>query len=518
MGVRELKDTEPVIKDDGQQIRDLGFSEVMSSAGETFPESALQLGKDTIAPFLSPIETAKNAYELGSSIVNLVRPGDQGNEQIASSVGKYFANRYGGFKEIKNTIATDPAGFLADAASVLSLGGGLAVRAPGITGKMARVSGKIGNAIDPLAAAAKVAGKAMPYAGKAVSSLIGDVSTRAGAESINQAASAGATGGRRAEAFLSGMRQTAPIEDIVKEAQDALLNLKKQKNRAYVKNMQSVNDSVESVSLTEIEKALGDSVREFTGSTGRDISGANVKLKEMSDIVGEYKNIFGDSMPVIAADEMKQEIFNSVINKIPMDDKSSKMASMNVYGKITSSIEKAAPEYAKAMSEYKTAASEISDIEKTMSIPSGKRGNIDSSVRKLQSIFRNNANTNYGRRAELGDKLEGAGADTLLPALAGQQLSSVAPRGIAGSMMPMANISAAAYTQNPLPLMTLPFQSPRLMGEAAYYGGKGTKAAGDVAKSIGPAKGRALGLSGFQSGRVTDEDRFPAYGLLNRNK
>ena len=64
-------------------------------------ESTMQLGKDLITPILNPIQTAKDLKSLGSSIVNLIRPGEQGNEQLAREVGKFFKDRYGGIENIK---------------------------------------------------------------------------------------------------------------------------------------------------------------------------------------------------------------------------------------------------------------------------------------------------------------------------------------------------------------------------------------------------------------------------------
>ena len=115
----------------------------------------------------------------------------------------------------------------------------------------------------------------------------------------------------------------------------------------------------------------------------------------------------------------------------------------------------------------------------------GKKANIDTSVRKLQSILRNNANTNYGRRVELGRELEATGipgADTLFPQLAGQMLSSFTPRGIQGATTALGG--AAAYATNPALLPGLALTSPRLVGEAAYYGGKAGGAAQKMAKAL----------------------------------
>ena len=53
-------------------------------------------------------------------LLNLIIPGEQGNEQIAKEVGNFFAQRYGGLENIKKTFATDPIGMLSDVSIILT--------------------------------------------------------------------------------------------------------------------------------------------------------------------------------------------------------------------------------------------------------------------------------------------------------------------------------------------------------------------------------------------------------------
>ena len=81
-------------------------------------------------------------------------PGEQGKEKYAEAVGQFVMDRYGGLDEFKRTLAEDPVGLLADASTVLG-GAGLAARAPGMIGKAARVSSRVGDIIDPINLAAR---------------------------------------------------------------------------------------------------------------------------------------------------------------------------------------------------------------------------------------------------------------------------------------------------------------------------------------------------------------------------
>ena len=68
-----------ILQDDPET---LSGGEVLSQAIKNVPSSALQFGKDIITPILNPITTAKSVGSLASSVINIMRPGEQGNEQI----------------------------------------------------------------------------------------------------------------------------------------------------------------------------------------------------------------------------------------------------------------------------------------------------------------------------------------------------------------------------------------------------------------------------------------------------
>ena len=63
-----------------------------------------------------PIQTVGGLLGLGHSLINLAIPGEQGNEELAKAVGEYFADRYGGMENLKNTLRDDPSGLAADVA------------------------------------------------------------------------------------------------------------------------------------------------------------------------------------------------------------------------------------------------------------------------------------------------------------------------------------------------------------------------------------------------------------------
>ncbi len=144
------------------------------------------------------------------------------------------------------------------------------------------------------------------------------------------------------------------------------------------------------------------------------------------------------------------------------------------------------------MSEYEKASNQIKELERTLSL--GKQASTDSAVRKLQSVTRNNVNTNYGNRANLAETLAANGAPQLMEKLAGQSMNSWTPRGLMGLGL-QGSVTAGLAALNPAALALAPLQSPRLVGEVAHAGGRAAGAVSPVAKALAvPLKARKQAL------------------------
>ena len=104
----------------------MGLGEMASSAVGNLPGSAWQFAKDVTAPIHSPIETAKGlgglaagAYQsmargakglaVGPEEAQKLEPGAQ--EKNVDALIDFVKERFGGWENIKNTVAEDPAGF-----------------------------------------------------------------------------------------------------------------------------------------------------------------------------------------------------------------------------------------------------------------------------------------------------------------------------------------------------------------------------------------------------------------------
>jgi len=481
------------------------LSDVAYGAITNLPASAGKYGRELYEAVTNPIATASSILDVGAGALQKLLPkqvvdfvnqfesnpeASQRAVQAANAVGGEYAKRYGTLEGFKKAVATDPVSVMGDMSILLTGGGSVAAKVPGIA-KVGQTTAQIGRTIDPLNIATKAVTKPFQLAEALVTPSLG-LSTGAGAEAIREAAKAGMAGGTKADAFLEQMRGNAPIENVVSTARDAVAELYKNRSDAYTSGMTGATGSKAILDFAPIDAAVSKAEKIGTFN-GIEIRGnAAATLKEIADKIQEFK--VGDPAifrTVEGFDKLKQAI-SDIQQSQPYGSPARKVAD-ELYGAVKNEIVKQAPEYAKVMGDYENASALLKDIQGTLSL--NKNANVDTSVRKLQSILRNNANTNYGRRLDLARELEATGvpgADTLFPQLAGQMLSSKTPRGIQGGILPSAAGGAAFLggLTNPATLAAVGAgalaSSPRLVGEAAYYGGKAagtTKMLSDALKN-----------------------------------
>lgn len=463
----------------------MSWKQVAGSAVENAPASALQFGQAVAQPFIHPVETAQNLGAIGKGVLQKVGLwSGTDSEKYADAVGKFMIERYGSEDAIKKSIATDPVGVAADIATVLTGGGGLAARAPGIVGKVGEIAGAAGRAVDPLTAAAKSA----KVGGRMVSELAG-VYTGAGSTAIQTAAKAGAEGGEAGKAFLDNLRGVAPAEEVVNDAKAAVTQLRTERGNVYRANMAKIgaNDTV--LDFGKIDNAV-QKVAAVKTYKGQVLSEKTAGIRtELTNAVEGWKNLDPAQFHTAEGlDALKQKLGD--IRDATQYGTPERVVADGVYKAVYNTIVDEAPEYAKVMKGYEQASNLIREMEKTLSL--NPKASIDTSLRKLQSVLRNNVNTNYGRRLELVDFLKRAGAPHLMEKLAGQSLGEWAPRGLSRLILGgegaylLANPSHAAAIA-----AGIAGSSPMLSGAAAYGAGAATRL---------PL--RTLGRSAYQAGRL----------------
>lgn len=327
---------------------------------------------------------------------------------------------------------------------------------------------------------AAASGKIAPALGKVASNYLG-TTTGAGGRSLQEAFQAGKESN---QPFVQNMRGNADPDKAVTMAKSALSQLRSDRQSAYLTGMgkisdQSVNDSAayraqmaaraedtgvtapksndpSVLSFDPVYKELSktNKVKNFQGV---DIDPETAAAREkVSGIISDWSNMDPETFHTpMGFDALKQRLGNL---KNSLDYNSpERVVAGNAYNAVRKAIVDQAPDYAGVMKDYEHATDQIDSIEKTLSL--GPKASKDTALRKLQSLMRNDVSANYGARAKLGDVLSQYEPD-LPKVLAGQSLSSAAPRGV---------VRAAAALAT---LPTAPLYSPRLMGELSYGAGR----------------------------------------------
>ena len=203
------------------------------------------------------------------------------------------------------------------------------------------------------------------------------------------------------------------------------------------------------------------------------------KLDEIEEAVNTWAK--NDNFHTVEGlDALKKKIDNLMPEADTFGKTSGKGASVvnKARTAINNKIKQASPEYAKTMKAYEEAINLEKEIRQSLSL--GNKASADAALRKLLSVMRNNANTNFGVRLNNLKKLEQAGDVSLTPSLAGASLSQLTPRGIQAALSPygLGAVGAGFGFTSPQLLGLLAASSPRLVGEAAYYAGKTLPKAG----------------------------------------
>ncbi len=135
------------------------LSSVPGNAAKNLPGSVWDAGSAAVGALTHPIRTIEGLSKAGRGAIDLLSPGfDPQNRPVAEAVGRDFVKAYGGWENVKRTIAEDPARFLMDASTLLTGGGAVAAKAPGLLGKAGEAARVAGETINPITASMKAAG------------------------------------------------------------------------------------------------------------------------------------------------------------------------------------------------------------------------------------------------------------------------------------------------------------------------------------------------------------------------
>ena len=456
--------------------------QVATGAVMNFPSSLGKMATDVYKAVTNPVDTITSVLDIGAGtlqkllpdqIVNFVGK-DQASIDKANMVKQFYQDRYGSIEGAKKAVATDPAGVLSDMSLFLTGGASLAPKA-GIVSKVLTKGAEVTNPLNIAVAPIKYGAKSLP-------SVLGGT-TGAGAMAVEEAFKAGKEGGAKGQAFTENMRGTADRLQVLEDTKANLQAMIKQQQDAYRSGMVDIKADQSILSFDDIDKALKNATDRVTYKGKVTNNYGMSKVEEAQKLIDDWRNSNPqDFHTPEGLDKLKQSLYDEVIADIPLNKKNTLSAVGDIYNSIKSTIQTQAPTYADTMKAYADTAEQVREIERALS--QGKKATADAGMRKLQSVMRDNVNTNYGQRVNMVNQLEATspqfgGGIPIKPALAGQTMSSGWPRGVQG-VGTVGTAGLLSQASNPLAAAYLAASSPRIVGEASYLAGQGARQAGKV--------------------------------------
>jgi hypothetical protein len=476
------------------------WSDVAVQAYANAPQSALNFAKGLYDSITNPKQTLSSISDLMQAGLSKVIPESMIDPNAQPAIGRgkvageamaeHFKKRYGSAEGFKEALSQDPVGVASDISTVLSMGSG------GVAGlaKVAEISGAT-KVAPVLRASEKILETGAKYtnpmtAVTATAGLVGKpvlgLSTGTGSENIANAAKAGFEGDKT---FLKNLRGEAPMTEALDNAKHNLNVMRQNRSQNYRSGMVDISKDKSVLDFNDIDQALANATKEVTFNGKIKDDAAFNHLQKLEQEIADWKSSNPDTYHTPEGlDALKQRL-GAINQELPYEARSAGRVGKNIYDSVKGTISTQAPKYSEVMSDYANASDNISEIERALSL--GNRASADTALRKLQSLTRNNVSTNYGNRLDLAKQLEMEGGRPFISALSGQALSSPTARGLAGGVEGMTALGAFA---NPYTLAAIPFQTPRLVGEGLYAGGRAAKGLSNIADVTGlnPRNANAL--------------------------
>ena len=463
------------------------------------PSSAKGLLGDIYSMVRHPIQTIGGILGLGHSLVNLAIPGEQGNEELAKAVGEYFADRYGGVENLKNTLRDDPVGLSADIAMLVGGGAGIAAKTGGKTGQLAAAVQKAARTVDPVnltvrgaQGAVNTVRTALPKVGDKIAEVAA-LPSGVGRLTLEAAYAAGKKGGDDLKNLYDAMRKRVPTEvideDIINRANVALKALADARRTAYNTGMSGLKGTTIDLSpLKNKIKGLYDQYKVGPAGTLRESSPGVQRLQQIEKIIKEFEDLKATSAPDL--DILKREIDALMGEASTGAGRSANAVTSTVRNEIKAEIVRVDPEYKSIMEGYEAALKLEKELMKDLSL--SPNATDQTALRKLIQSLRDGVNTNMGGRAGQVNTLD----PQLTNLIAGRTLSPGVPHGMAKYATPLIGATGAA-TMGPGWLAGILAGSPRVMGEASTLAGRFAAnrfptGVGQVASRVSPYANTAI--------------------------
>ena len=366
----------------------------------------------------------------------------------------------GGIANPLNKVGADYIGKGATLGSKIARGAGVGgaggmLNAVGNDGDLAKdtaIGTVVGGGLPIVGAAIKATAKG---AGKIGSKILGKT-TGAGEQAIEDAFEAGARGNT---GFRDQMRNPSDIDEVVGKAMDEIDKIAQRRNMTYKEDIEILRRNAQKLDVEPVNRQVKRIINSEGGGSKYLVDDETARVLDKADDIVKKFTKDTSRHNTAGFDDLKKAISN--IKASP--DSNAERVKTEIANSVKAEIMKQNPSYKKVMDTYARDTANLETLKRTFSLD--KRANLETTLRKLQSVTRNNANTDYGYRARLLKQIDPNG--DIYNAVGASALNSWTPRGLIGGGVAGAGLA----TVDP---MLIASTSPRLVGEAAYLLGKGS--------------------------------------------
>ena len=439
---------------------------------------------------LSQLAGFNNAGNRMVEVGGAMTEGAQNVAPVAGTIGKYgsYVVPFGAAQKAVTTVANAPK--VAQTLSKLPS----YVKATGAPLTQATIGGPTGYALTPdennreeAAAFGAIGGAGgelikpiVKAGGNLASEVIGNLSG-VGSQAYKTAYNSAVQGGEKLKALADNLRKKVPVDQVVDDALTGLSNMGRNLQNQYRSGMIDIKKDKSILDFKGIDDSLNNA-RNLGVFKGK------VTNQELVDKVDDVKKIVdnwkkenpADFHTPEGMDQLKQ-LIGVELEKIPFEQKTLRKAVGGVYSSVRDEVKKQAPVYDSVMKNYSEGLDYASELKRTLSLTD--KSSRDQALRKLQSVMRNDVNTNYGNRVNYAEMLEQASGKPIMSQLAGQSLSSPMPRGL--QKLSATGLTGASLV-NPMFAPLVAMSSPRLMGEATILAGQASRPIVNLANSGTP--------------------------------
>lgn len=476
-------------------IKELGGMWEGAKALVTEPHKVLP---ELASTAISAMDALPSDPKLRQAFLNHIaeKQGPEAAERRAKSVERWDAVRnalsesYGDWEAIKRTAAEEPAKLLLDLSTILSGGAMATAKVPGV----AKALNTAATITDPVSLTAKGVTKIVE---PAVSARLG-VHTGTGAAPLQEAARAGYEGGETAKNFWKAYNNGVPAEDIVASAEQGINNIKQRMQQIYEvrKNdpRHGWSNDPNTLDFAPVEKAWKDTVNSLTTKSGKLTVGDAEwnQIQKVGEVVAEWEKDIKSGAIKGTADDF--DGLKRRIRAIYPDGEAPQLrrVTTKMANAVDAEIKRQTPGYHTAMKDYSAGMTALDNLKAAFSL--NDKASVQTQMSQLQSVMRNNANTQYGHRTAKLDELEHEGGVSLRPQLAGSALNSWEPRGLARIGSIGADTAGATMLFGPLAgaataATSALTSSPKITGGAYHLAGRAAGLPDAMARFL-PAKVR----------------------------